>query len=135
MVTSWKELQYLLNVFTSLHKSIIIKTAMEGFHGNTTRVSENVSFATNENNKSSVIDGNIRRSSLQLSTKTAKFLFYMEFWGSLEYISHMFLGKRFYMAVVKFDYLHRKASNILILSLSIADGLLGECYISFSFLN
>ena len=33
-------------------------------------------------------------------------------------------------AVLKFDYLHKKSTNILILSLSIADGLLGK-YLKF----
>ena len=31
-------------------------------------------------------------------------------------------------AVAKFDYLHKKSTNILILSLSIADGLLGKSF-------
>ena len=98
---------------------------MEGGHSSTTRISRNMSFAT-EYKENNTTNENII--SLQLSTKTEKFLYFMEFWGSFEYFICFLANVLTIMAVVKFDYLHRKATNILILSLSIADGLLGKCY-------
>ena len=98
---------------------------MEGTQSSITRIYGNMSFVK-EHKENNTTDKNITSS--QLSTKTEIFLYFMEFWGSLEYFICFLANLLTIMAVVKFDYLHRKATNILILSLSIADGLLGESY-------
>ena len=60
------------------------------------------------------------------SSRTQLFLLVFEYVGSVEYLICFMANLFTIVAVVKCDYLHRKSTNILILSLSIADSLLGN---------
>ena len=97
---------------------------MEVFYNDTKTVTDS-SFETEEYRNNNYTEEDVIQPSVQFSTKTTNFIFYMEFWGSFEYMICFLANILTITAVVKFDYLHRKATNILILSLSIADGLLG----------
>ena len=63
---------------------------------------------------------------LKGTSRTEIFLRVFEYLQALEYLMCFLANVLTITAVVKFDYLHKKSTNILILSLSIADGLLGE---------
>ena len=69
-----------------------------------------------------------------LRRKAYLFLTIMNYFSVPQYIV-CFLGNALTItSVVKFDYLHKKSTNLLILSLSIADGLLGELFFHFPLL-
>ena len=59
-------------------------------------------------------------------TKTEIFILVFEYLGVVEYLVCFLANILTITAVVKFEYLHRKSINILILSLCIADSLLGN---------
>ena len=59
-------------------------------------------------------------------TKTELYLLVFEYLQSFEYVICFLVNLLTISAVVKFDYLHKKSTNILILCLSIADGCLGR---------
>ena len=61
-----------------------------------------------------------------LSSKTRMFVLVMEYVGSVEYLICFIANVITITAVIKFEYLNRKSTNILILSLSVADSLLGK---------
>ena len=54
--------------------------------------------------------------------------FIFEHIQALEYLVCFLANVLTISAVIKFDYLHKKPTNILILSLSVADGLLGKYF-------
>ena len=58
----------------------------------------------------------------------------MNYFSAAQYIICFLANALTIASVVKFDYLHKKSTNLLILSLSIADGLLGELFINFPLL-
>ena len=60
------------------------------------------------------------------TTKTQLFVLIFEYVQAVEYLLCFLANVLTITAVVKFDYLHKKSTNILILSLSVADGLLGK---------
>ena len=68
----------------------------------------------------------------KLSKKTELFLTTMYCLAAAQYLICFLANALTIASVVKFDYLHKKSSNLLILSLSIADGLLGELFFFFS---
>ena len=96
-------------------------------------------FIQNENNTWNLStmdpDNFIQRENIsetgKYSKKTEIFLLLMEYVGAMEYIICFLANALTIASVVKFDYLHKKSTNILILSLSVADGLLGK--VSFHF--
>ena len=59
-------------------------------------------------------------------SKTEIYLMAMEYIQSVEYFICFLANILTISAVIRFDYLHKKSTNILILSLSMADGLLGR---------
>ena len=62
----------------------------------------------------------------KLSEKKGLFLVIMSYLQSIEYIICFLANALTIVSVVKFDYLHKKSTNLLILSLSTADGILGK---------
>ena len=60
------------------------------------------------------------------SSKPELFILIFEYVASVQYFICFLANLTTIAAVVKYDYLHRKSTNILILSLSIADGMLGK---------
>ena len=63
-----------------------------------------------------------------LSSKTKLFVLVMKYVGGAQFFMCFLPNALTIASVVKFDYLHKKSTNLLILSLSIADGLLGELF-------
>ena len=61
-----------------------------------------------------------------LSDKTKLFLVIMGYIQGGQYLMGFLVNVLTITSVVKFDYLHKKSTNLLILSLSIADGILGK---------
>ena len=61
-----------------------------------------------------------------LSSKTKLFVLVMKYVGAAQFFMCFLPNALTIASVVKFDYLHKKSTNLLILSLSLADGLLGE---------
>ena len=59
-------------------------------------------------------------------SKTEIYLMTMDYIQSIEYFICFLANILTISAVIRFDYLHKKSTNILILSLSMADGLLGR---------
>ena len=88
-------------------------------------------FETENHSLASVSDVDVTSSETvfnedSLSTKTRIFVLVMEYVGSVEYLICFIVNIITITAVIKFDYLNRKSTNILILSLSVADSLLGK---------
>ena len=88
-------------------------------------------FETENHSLASVSDVGVTSSETvfnedSLSTKTRMFVLVMEYVGSVEYLICFIANIITITAVIKFDYLNRKSTNIFILSLSVADSLLGK---------
>ena len=88
-------------------------------------------FETENHSLASVSDVDVTSSETvfnkdSLSTKTRIFVLVMEYVGSVEYLICFIANIITITAVIKFDYLNRKSTNILILSLSVVDSLLGK---------
>ena len=67
------------------------------------------------------------------SEHTDLFFLLMQYVETIEYIICFLVNALTIASVVKFDYLHKKSTNLLILSLSIADGLLGKYILSIQY--
>ena len=96
-----------------------------------TMASTTLLFETENHSLASVSDVDVTSSETvfnedSLSTKTRIFVLVMEYVGSVEYLICFIANIITITAVIKFDYLNRKSTNILILSLSVADSLLGK---------
>ena len=96
-----------------------------------TMASTTLLFETENHSLASVSDVDVTSSETvfnedSLSTKTRIFVLVMEYVGSVEYLICFIANIISLTAVIKFDYLSRKSTNILILSLSVADSLLGK---------
>ena len=72
-------------------------------------------------------DSHLKEIDADIRTRTDLYLLIFEYIQSFEYLICLLANVLTITAVVRFDYLHKKATNILILSLSIADGCLGKC--------
>ena len=73
----------------------------------------------------------------ETTTRTSKEWFFLifEYVQSGIYLICFLANLITIIAVFKFDYLHRKSTNLLILSLSCADGIVGESLFTLTFLK
>lgn len=68
-----------------------------------------------------------------IGPKTELFLLVFEYISSIEYLLCFLANLLTIVAVFRFDYLHKKSTNLLILSLSCADGIVGKSDFNFQF--